>query len=69
MKNEEVKENTLYCRLDKLTMDTLDDYAYETGLSKSQIVREAIRRLIHETITTGNLSINMYVKQPDLSPD
>ena len=56
----EKKKQILYSRMDDSMIQRLRDIRKKTGISVSEIIREAVRRLIHEVDETGtiNLKIN-----------
>lgn len=56
----EIKEKNLYCRMDSSMIQRLKDIRKATGISCSELVREAIRRLLLEVDENG--SINLKIK-------
>ena len=56
----EKKEQTLYSRMDDTMISRLRDIRKKTGISVSEIIREAVRRLLNEIDSTG--SINLKIK-------
>jgi hypothetical protein len=56
----EIKKQHLFCRMDDSMIDKLRDIRKKTGISVSEVVREAVRRLLLEIETTG--SINLKIK-------
>jgi len=55
----EQKKQILYCRMDDSMIEQLQLIRKKTGISVSEIIREAVRRLIHEVDTTGSISLKM----------
>ena len=55
----EQKKQILYCRMDDSMIDQLRDIRIKTGISVSEIIRESVRRLIHEVNTSGSISLKM----------
>jgi hypothetical protein len=56
----ENKENKFYCRMDDAMISKLRIIRQQTGISMSETIREAVRRLLHEIEKTG--SINLKIK-------
>lgn len=56
----EKKRQILYSRMDDSMILRLRDIRKKTGISVSEIIREAVRRLIQEVDETG--SINLSIK-------
>lgn len=56
----EKKEKILYSRMDESMIARLRVIRQKTGISVSEIIREAVRRLLIEVDTTG--SINLKIK-------
>jgi hypothetical protein len=56
----EPKKKTLYSRMDESMIERLKDIRRKTGISVSEIIREAVRRLIQDADERGaiNLKIN-----------
>lgn len=57
----EKKVKTLYSRMDDTMISKLRDIRKKTGISVSEIIREAVRRLLIECENTG--SINLKIQQ------
>jgi hypothetical protein len=56
----EIKKQHLFCRMDDSMIDKLRDIRKKTGISVSEVIREAVRRLLLEIEATG--SINLKIK-------
>lgn len=61
---EDQKQKTLYIKLGKGQMDLMDQYAELSGLSKAQIAKQAIHRLMAETTESGVLQVRMFLHFP-----
>jgi predicted DNA-binding protein len=57
--HREKKVDLVYCRVDDSMLGRLTDIRKRTGISTSEIIREAVRRLIHEIDTTGSFTLKM----------
>jgi hypothetical protein len=55
----EKKVKKLYCRMDDSMMEKLLDIRKKTGISISEIIREAVRRLLIEIETTGSINLTI----------
>lgn len=55
----EKKQKILYSRMDDSMIMRLRDIRKKTGISVSEIIREAVRRLIHEVDTTGSINLKI----------
>ena len=55
----EPKKKILYSRMDDSMIDRLRDIRKKTGISVSEIIRESVRRLIHEIDETGSIQLKM----------
>jgi metal-responsive CopG/Arc/MetJ family transcriptional regulator len=55
----EIKNQRLYLRLDASMIDKLKEIRRKTGISVSEIVREAVRRLLQDVGETGNVNLNL----------
>ncbi|MFW5983081.1 MAG: ribbon-helix-helix domain-containing protein [bacterium] len=58
-KNYEPKKKILYSRMDDTMIDRLKEIRTNTGISTSEIIREAIRRLLKEIDETGEISLKI----------
>jgi len=56
----EKKRKILYSRMDDSMIDRLKEIRRKTGISTSEVIREAVRRLLQEVDETG--SIHLKVK-------
>ena len=56
----EKKKRILYSRMDDTMIDRLREIRRKTGISTSEVIREAVRRLLQEIDETG--SINLRIK-------
>ena len=56
----EKKRKILYSRMDDSMIDRLKEIRRKTGISTSEVIREAVRRLLQEVDETG--SINLRIK-------
>ena len=57
----EPKKQILYARMDDSMILELRDIRRKTGISVSEIIREAVRRLIHEVNENGG-SISLKIE-------
>jgi hypothetical protein len=55
----EKKVKNLYCRMDDSMMEKLLDIRKKTGISISEVIREAVRRLLIEVETTGSINLKI----------
>ena len=55
----EKKKKILYSRMDDSMIQRLGDIRKKTGISVSEIIREAVRRLLHEVDTTGSINLKI----------
>lgn len=55
----EKKNQRLDIRLDASMIDKLKQIRRETGISVSEICREAVRRLLHDVSASGSIKINI----------
>ena len=55
----EKKEKILYSRMDQSMIDELHDIRKKTGISLSEIIREAVRRLILDANKDGGISLKI----------
>jgi Arc/MetJ-type ribon-helix-helix transcriptional regulator len=58
--NFEKKKQILYSRMDESMIQRLREIRKATGISVSEVIREAVRRLLHDVDETG--SINLKIK-------
>jgi predicted DNA-binding protein len=58
--NFEKKQQILHSRMDDSMIQRLREIRKKTGISVSEVIREAVRRLIQEVDETG--SINLKIK-------
>ena len=56
---DEKKNDIAYVRMDKSMLKQLQHIKEQTGISKSELVREAVRRLIHKTNTDNEVRISI----------
>lgn len=56
---EEKKKDITYCRMDKTMIKQLQKIKERTGISKSELVREAVRRLIAEALEQDDIRITI----------
>lgn len=56
---KELKEKTLYCRMDDSMVSRVKEIRRKTGISTSEIIRESVRRLLQEIDETGSFSLKM----------
>jgi len=55
----EKKVKTLYSRMDDTMISKLRDIRKKTGISVSEIIREAVRRLLIECESTGSINLKI----------
>lgn len=55
----EKKVKTLYSRMDDTMISKLRDIRKKTGISVSEIIREAVRRLLIECENTGSINLKI----------
>ena len=55
----EKKETILHSRMDDSMIEQLQLIRKKTGISVSEIIREAVRRLIHDVNTNGSISLKI----------
>lgn len=56
---KEKKEKILYSRMDDSMISQIREIRKKTGISVSEIIREAVRRLLYEVNSTGNFSLKI----------
>ena len=55
----EKKEKILYSRMDESMISSLKAISRKTGISVSEIIREGVRRLLHDIDSTGSLNLKI----------
>ncbi len=55
----EKKKKIIYSRMDDTMIDRLKGIKTATGISTSEIIREAVRRLLKEIDDTGSISLKI----------
>ncbi len=55
----EIKEKNLYCRMDTSMIERLKEIRRASGISCSETVREAVRRLFSEIDQSGNITLKI----------
>lgn len=55
----EIKEKNLYCRMDSSMIERLKEIRRASGISCSETVREAVRRLFNEIDQSGNITLKI----------
>ena len=55
----EKKEQMSYVRMDESMISRVNEIRVKTGISASEIIREAVRRLLSEIDSTGSFSLKM----------
>jgi metal-responsive CopG/Arc/MetJ family transcriptional regulator len=55
----EKKKDIVYVRLDESMIKKLDEIRVKLGVSKSESIREAIRRLLRDVEKNGSLNITL----------
>jgi len=55
----EQKKQILYSRMDDSMIARLRDIRKKTGISVSEIIREAVRRLLQEVDETGSINLKL----------
>lgn len=55
----EQKKQILYCRMDDSMIDKLREIRKKTGISTSEVIREAVRRLLHDIDETGSINLRI----------
>jgi len=55
----EIKDKNLYCRMDSSMIQRLKEIRKATGISCSETVREAVRRLLNEIDKSGSISLKV----------
>jgi hypothetical protein len=57
--NFEKKKQILYSRMDASMIQRLREIRKKTGISVSEVIREAVRRLLHEVDETGSINLKI----------
>lgn len=55
----EKKRDILYSRMDETMINRLRDIRRKSGISVSEIIREAVRRLLQEVDETGSINLKL----------
>lgn len=55
----EKKKDILYSRMDETMIKRLREVKRKTGISVSEIIREAVRRLLNEIQETGSFNLKI----------
>jgi predicted DNA-binding protein len=55
----EKKKDHLYARMDESMITRLREIRRKTGISVSEIIREAVRRLLQEIETDGSINLKI----------
>ena len=55
----EKKKRILYSRMDDTMIDRLREIRRKTGISTSEVIREAVRRLLQEVDETGSIHLKI----------
>lgn len=55
----EKKRKILYSRMDDSMIDRLKEIRRKTGISTSEVIREAVRRLLQEVDETGSINLKI----------
>ena len=55
----EKKEKILYSRMDETMIAKLREIRKKTGISVSEVIREAVRRLLIEIESTGSINLKI----------
>jgi len=55
----EKKKKILYSRMDDSMIDRLKEIRIKTGISTSEVIREAVRRLLQEVDETGSINLKI----------
>ena len=55
----EKKRKILYSRMDDSMIDRLKEIRRKTGISTSEVIREAVRRLLQEVDETGSIHLKL----------
>ena len=55
----EKKKKILYSRMDDSMIERLREIRRKTGISTSEVIREAVRRLLQEVDETGSINLKI----------
>lgn len=55
----EIKKQHLFCRMDDSMVNSLRDIRRKTGISVSEIIREAVRRMLQEIEQNGSINLKI----------
>lgn len=55
----EIKGKNLFCRMDSSMIERLKEIRRASGISCSETVREAVRRLFNEIDQSGNITLKI----------
>lgn len=55
----EKKKKILYSRMDNSMIERLREIRRKTGISTSEVIREAVRRLLQEVDETGSINLKI----------
>lgn len=55
----EKKKEIVYSRMDDSMIDSLKLISQKTGITTSEIIRESVRRLLHDVNLTGSFNIKL----------
>lgn len=55
----EKKKDILYCRMDESMIERLREISKKTGISTSELMRESIRRLLHDIDLNGSIQLKL----------
>jgi len=55
----EIKKQHLFCRMDDSMVSSLREIRRKTGISVSEVIREAVRRLLQEVDETGSINLKI----------
>ncbi len=56
---KEIKKDIIYSRMDESMILRLKEIRDKTGISVSEIIRESVRRLIHQVEEDGGISLSI----------
>ena len=55
----EIKKQHLFCRMDDTMVNRLREIRRKTGISCSEIIREAVRRMLQEIEQNGSINLKI----------
>lgn len=55
----EKKKDIIYSRMDESMIKRLREIRKKTGISVSEIIRESVRRLLHDVEETGSINLRI----------